>query len=89
MTKETNSITYLIGGDALSPVISAASVVAKVTRDRMMCDFHEDFPEFGFFEHKGYGTRKHRESLLNYGITPLHRKSYEPMKSLILNSSSV
>lgn len=84
-----NSITYLINGDALSPVISAASVVAKVTRDRMMCDFHEDFPEFCFSEHKGYGTRRHRESLLNYGITPIHRKSYEPMKSLILNSSSV
>lgn len=86
---DNNSITYIIGGDALSPAISAASVVAKVTRDRMMCDFHEDFPEYGFASHKGYGTRKHREAMIHYGITPLHRKSYAPVKSLILGETSI
>lgn len=84
-----NTITYLIDGDSLSPVISAASVVAKVTRDRMMCDFHEDFPEYGFASHKGYGTRKHREAMIHYGITPIHRKSYAPVKSLILGETSI
>jgi ribonuclease HII len=89
MKKGTNTITYLIGGDTLSPAISAASVVAKVTRDRMMCDFHEDFPEYGFASHKGYGTRKHREAMIHYGITPIHRKSYAPVKSLILGETSI
>jgi ribonuclease HII len=54
-----------------------------------MCDFHEDFPEYGFDTHKGYGTAKHQEAMLHYGISPIHRKSYAPVKSLILNSSSV
>lgn len=84
-----NNITYLIDGDSLSSVISAASVVAKVTRDRMMRDFHEDFPVYGFDTHKGYGTRKHHEAMMNYGITPIHRKSYAPVKSLILGETSI
>ncbi len=83
------SVRYVIGGDGLILTISAASIVAKVTRDRMMCDFHEDFPMYGFDTHKGYGTSKHRESILNHGITPIHRKSYEPMKSLILGNTSI
>lgn len=84
-----NSITYLIYWDSLSPHISAASVVAKITRDRMLCDFHEEFPEYWWNANKGYGTTKHRAAILNYGISPLHRKSYEPMKSLILSGTSV
>lgn len=84
-----NIISYVINGDSLLPVISAASIVAKVTRDRMMCDFHEDFPLYGFPEHKGYGTKKHESAILHYGITPIHRKTYEPVKSLILQSSSI
>ncbi len=83
------TIHYLIHGDSLIPAISAASIVAKVLRDRMMCDFHEDFPEYGFDSHKGYGTRKHQEALLNYGITPIHRKSYAPVKTLISCPSSL
>jgi ribonuclease HII len=83
------SIHYLIHGDALIPAISAASIIAKVTRDRMMCDFHEDFPEYGFDTHKGYGTRKHHDALLHYGITYLHRKSYAPVKALISTPSSL
>lgn len=76
-------ISYIIKGDSLIPAISGASIIAKVTRDRMMCDFHENFPEYWFNIHKGYGTRKHSEALVNYGISPLHRKSYAPIKKLI------
>lgn len=89
MTKQNNKISYCVHGDALIPAISAASVVAKVTRDRMMCDFHEDFSEYGFDTHKGYGTRKHHDALINYGISPIHRKSYAPVKSLISAPSSL
>lgn len=83
------AIFYIIHGDSLVPVISAASIVAKVIRDRIMCEFHEDFPQYGFDSHKGYGTRKHQDSLINYGITPIHRKSYAPVKRLISPSSSL
>ena len=67
--------------------ISAASIVAKVTRDRMMCDFSLKYPDYHFDRHKGYGTRRHYEALIHYGITPLHRKSYAPVKRLILSES--
>lgn len=70
-------------------MVAAASVVAKVIRDQMMCDFHEEFPVYGFNEHKGYGTTKHQEALINYGITPIHRKSYAPVKTLISSGTSV
>jgi ribonuclease HII len=83
------TIEYIIHGDALIPEISCASIVAKVTRDRMMCDFHEDFPLYWFDSHKGYGTSKHHLALLNYGITPIHRKSYAPVKKLILGDFSL
>lgn len=77
-------LTYVIAGDKSIPVISAASIIAKVSRDRLMCEYSEKFPVYGFETHKGYGTKKHREALLNYGITSIHRKSYEPIKRLIL-----
>lgn len=86
---ETIQIHYCIGWDTSIPVISAASIVAKVSRDHMMCEYNQEFPEYGFDTHKGYGTRKHRESLLYYGITPIHRKSYAPIKSLISHQSSL
>ena len=70
-------------------MVSAASVIAKVVRDQMMCDFARDFPGYGFDSHKGYGTRKHHEALVNYGITPIHRKSYAPVKALISSATSV
>ncbi len=76
-------ISYHIHGDALFPQISIASIIAKVIRDRMMCEYSEDFPQYGFESHKGYGTRKHRDMMINYGITPIHRKSYAPVKGLI------
>ena len=87
--RERIQIIYKIWWDRSVPAISAASIIAKVTRDHIMCDFHEDFPHYGFASHKGYGTRKHQESLLHYGITPLHRKSYAPVKRLISLTSSL
>ncbi len=86
---ERIKIYYRIQGDKNFFQISAASIVAKVIRDRMMCDFHEDFPLYWFDRHKGYGTSKHNDAMINYGITPIHRKSYEPVKSLILDRSCV
>ncbi len=80
-------IAYHIQWDLLFPQISAASIIAKVIRDRMMCEYSEDFPEYGFHLHKGYGTRRHSEMMINYGISPIHRKSYAPVKALILRDS--
>ena len=66
----------VIKGDALSLSIAAASILAKVTRDRMMLDLHELFPIYGFDEHKGYGTKKHIEAIQLYGASDYHRFSF-------------
>ena len=71
------------------PVIGIASIIAKVKRDKEMCEYSENFPLYDFASHKGYGTRKHSDALINYGITPIHRKSYAPVKRLILASPSL
>lgn len=72
----------IIGGDALSASIMAASIMAKVTRDHIMIEAHELYPMYGFNEHKGYGCQKHLEALQKYGPCPLHRRSFEPVRSL-------
>ena len=74
----TNGIPYLpiIKGDALSISIAAASIIAKVTRDRIMREYDKQYPEYGFEKHKGYGTKNHVEALKMYGMTPIHRKSF-------------
>jgi ribonuclease HII len=66
----------IVGGDKFSFSISAASIVAKVMRDRMMLDFHKKFPEYGFAKHKGYGTKEHFEMIGKYGHCEIHRKSF-------------
>lgn len=66
----------IIKGDAKSISIAAASIVAKVTRDRLMVKYGEVYPEYGFASHKGYGTALHREAIKKYGPTPIHRKSF-------------
>jgi len=66
----------IIDGDALSFTIAAASIVAKVTRDRMMREYDKKFPEYGFAQHKGYGTRFHREAILKYGLCEIHRRTF-------------
>jgi ribonuclease HII len=71
----------IIHGDALSVSIAAASILAKVERDRMMCEWDTVFPEYGLASHKGYSTPKHLAALLEYGPTPLHRQSFAPVWS--------
>lgn len=66
----------IIKGDAKSISIGAASIIAKVTRDRLMVEYSKVFPEYGFAEHKGYGSASHIEALRKYGPTPIHRKSF-------------
>ncbi|MFJ7751956.1 ribonuclease HII [Peribacillus muralis] len=72
----------LIKGDARSISISAASIIAKVTRDRMMKDYGEKYPEYGFEKHMGYGTSQHLEALDKNGLTPWHRRSFAPVKAI-------
>ena len=66
----------VVSGDAKSPSIAAASILAKVTRDRMCYEFDKLFPEYGFAKHKGYGTKVHIEAIKKYGVTPIHRPSF-------------
>lgn len=70
----------LVGGDGLSVSIAAASIIAKVTRDRIMEKMGGKWPLYGFKSHKGYGTAKHLEALRTYGPCPIHRKSFYPIK---------
>lgn len=71
--------TSIIYGDSLSISIAAASVVAKVYRDRRMCEYHEQWPQYGLHSHKGYSTPEHKRALAEYGPTPLHRFSFRPV----------
>ena len=75
--------TSIIKGDLLSISISAASVIAKVTRDRMMYELDEKYPMYDFKSNKGYPTKKHMEAIKEYGIIPEHRKSYGPVKEYL------
>ena len=72
----------IVKGDALSVSISAASIIAKVTRDHMMVELDAQYPEYGFAAHKGYGTKKHLEALQKYGAIPAHRQSFRPVAEL-------
>ncbi|MGT2721266.1 ribonuclease HII [Streptococcus porcinus] len=74
----------LIKGDANSLSIAAASIVAKVTRDQLMMSYDQNYPGYDFAQNAGYGTKKHLNGLKKYGITPIHRKSFEPIKSMLL-----
>ena len=75
----------IVKGDAKSASIAAASILAKVTRDRLMLTYDEAYPVYGFAKHKGYGTQEHIDAIRNYGICPLHRKTFEPIRSMITN----
>ena len=71
-------------GDSLSISIAAASIVAKVTRDRMMEDFDRIYPEYGFSKHKGYPTRAHRAAIQKFGCSPIHRKTFKGVKEYLV-----
>jgi ribonuclease HII len=73
---DTLSVQNVIDGDAKSFTIAAASIIAKVTRDRLMYEMDARFPQYGFAQHKGYGTRQHIEAIRTYGLCEIHRKSF-------------
>ena len=75
--------TSIIKGDSTSLSIAAASILAKVTRDELMLRASETYPEYGFDKHKGYGTEAHQIALERHGVTPLHRRSFAPVRALI------
>lgn len=73
----------VIGGDGLSASIAAASILAKVTRDELMYEMHELYPEYSFDQHKGYGTRLHLEAIKKCGPCQIHRQSFSPIKEIV------
>lgn len=73
----------IVDGDALHPVISAASILAKTARDAEMQRLHERFPQYRFDQHKGYATREHLELLQRYGACEIHRRSFEPVRRMV------
>jgi ribonuclease HII len=75
---ETLKFQNIIKGDEQSFTIAAASIVAKVTRDQLMRDLDNRFPQYGFAQHKGYGTRQHIEAIRMYGLCEIHRRSFHP-----------
>lgn len=77
--------TSLIKGDAISNSIGAASIIAKVTRDRLMAEYDVQYPGYGFSRNAGYGTREHLDGLKKLGITPIHRRTFAPIKDLYLS----
>lgn len=79
----------VIDGDVKLLSISAASIVAKVARDNILKNLHGEFPQYGFDKHKGYGTKFHREALLTYGVTPVHRKTFGFVAECLKRAHSV
>ncbi len=77
----------IVGGDDLIAAISAASILAKVTRDEYMAEQHRYYPEYNFVRHKGYPTAEHRDALQRYGACPLHRVSFAPVRSVVERSN--
>ena len=75
------SMETIVQGDAKVASISAASIIAKVARDKEMVALHEQYPEYGFAAHKGYPTKAHREALEKYGLIEQHRKSFKPCRN--------
>lgn len=73
----------IVKGDALVPAISAASILAKVTRDRWCQELHQQYPHYGFDNHKGYGTAEHLQALREHGACPQHRRSFSPVRDVL------
>ena len=78
---------FIIDGDNKIKSISAASIFAKVYRDRLMVKLHKKYPKYCFDKNKGYGTKEHSDALKKYGICEIHRKSYRPIKNVLCKNS--
>ena len=82
---ELPNCTAIVKGDLTEPAISAASIIAKVTRDRQMMELDERHPEYGFRNHKGYGTKQHKEAIILHGAILEHRMTFAPLKFIDLS----
>ncbi|MDF0667958.1 MAG: ribonuclease HII [Nitrospira sp.] len=80
------SVRPIIKGDSLSLSIAAASIIAKVTRDRLMAKYHDMFPEYDFLSHKGYGTTGHLQRLARHGPCSIHRRTFTPVQEMIIGT---
>ena len=79
----------LVKGESKSASIAAASIIAKVTRDKMMADYHEQFPVYGFIRHQGYPTKAHRQALVVHGPSPIHRKTFKGVREFFAKKNQV
>jgi ribonuclease HII len=84
-----SNLTYKIKADATVPEVSAASILAKVTRDRLMCELASSYPEYNFEKHKGYGTKAHVEAIKKHGYCEIHRRSFKLKALEDLNQESL
>jgi ribonuclease HII len=74
----------IVRGDSKVKAISAASILAKVERDKIMCDYYKEYPDFSFHQHKGYGTKQHLAEIEQFGFLDIHRRTFNPVKSIII-----
>lgn len=79
----------IIKGDSKVQAISAASILAKVERDKLMVDYHQQYPEFSFHAHKGYGTKQHLAEIEQFGFLNVHRRTFNPIKSMLIRQGRV
>ncbi len=78
----------IVKGDSKVQAISAASILAKVERDKLMLEYHQQFPEFSFHAHKGYGTKQHLAEIEQFGILDIHRRTFNPVKTLLSKNAT-
>ena len=78
----------IVKGDSKVKVIGAASILAKVERDRIMIDYHKKYPDYAFHLHKGYGTHQHLTEIEKFGFLPIHRKTFNPVKTMIIQKKA-
>lgn len=78
------SVEAIIGGDASDPAIAAASILAKVHRDRLLLRLHQQHPQYGFDKHKGYPTKQHMQAIAEFGVLDCHRRSYAPVRNALI-----
>jgi len=83
LPKAKLTVRSIIKGDALSVSIAAASIIAKVTRDRLMAEYHAVYPQYNFLSHKGYGTEEHRKRLVEHGPSAIHRRTFAPVAQVL------